>query len=104
MDERRTASLSDAGIWIQRIPVALEHAVVLRDQSGHRDPGADPDHRPPRYAFPARRRGYYRQYPDAALRVSRLDIAGSGDPADRPASGPGSVVRHERAAQPSGGE
>ena len=62
-------------------------------------PAQIPDHRPSRSAVPARRRGHYRQHPDAALRVSRRDLAGLGDLADRPASGSDSVVRHERAAR-----
>ena len=97
--ERHTAAVPDAGFRVQRIPVAMEHAVIFRDQGGHGDTGANPDHRPSHSAVPARRRRHYRQHPDPAVRVSRRDIAGTGDVADRRASGTDSMVRHERAAR-----
>ena len=66
---------------------------------GTRDTCANTDHRPSHSAVPAGRRRHHRQHADAALRLPRGDIAGTGDIADRRAPGTNSMVRHERAAQ-----
>ena len=54
LGERHTAALPDAVFRVQRLPAAMEHAVVLRDQGRYRDSGADSDHRPSDAALPAR--------------------------------------------------
>ena len=79
VDHRGRAPLPDDGLRLLRVSPPLEHALLLRDEGRDRRAGADPRHRSPALAHPARRLGRHRRDAVAVLRSPRRDPARDHD-------------------------
>ncbi len=98
LDLGRPAALSRARLRLLRLPAALEHARLLRDEGRHRRAGADPGDRAAAVAHPARRLRRHGRHGLALLRDPRRDPSRDHDAAARRAPRPRPAEGHERAA------